>query len=89
MAPDGTTKYVLRKAFQDLVPEPILERRDKIGFSTPEAGWLAGESAWVTSILNSNRLTRLGIFNRENTVSAFSHPCLRESKNTNTGCGGL
>ncbi len=62
LAPDGTTKHVLRHAFRGLVPEPILERRDKIGFSTPEAGWLTKESAWVRSILDAKRVSPLGVF---------------------------
>ena len=37
---DGTTKFVLRRAMKDLVPEPILNRRDKIGFGTPYVLWL-------------------------------------------------
>jgi asparagine synthase (glutamine-hydrolysing) len=41
---DGTTKYLLRKALRGIVPDRILNRRDKIGFATPEARWF-GESA--------------------------------------------
>ena len=36
---DGTLKSVLRDALRGLVPDPILDRRDKIGFETPEALW--------------------------------------------------
>jgi asparagine synthase (glutamine-hydrolysing) len=28
------------------VPDPILDRRDKIGFQTPEAQWLVGSTAF-------------------------------------------
>lgn len=38
---DGTTKRVLRDAVRDLVPADVLARRDKVGFETPEARWLA------------------------------------------------
>jgi asparagine synthase (glutamine-hydrolysing) len=37
---DGVTKRVFRDAVADLVPELVLERRDKVGFVTPEAEWL-------------------------------------------------
>ncbi len=37
----GTTKAVFRQAMRGLVPEAILDRRDKIGFATPERQWLA------------------------------------------------
>lgn len=62
LAPDGTTKHILRRAFRQLIPDAILERRDKIGFSTPEGAWLKSESAWVNAILNSKRLTSFGVF---------------------------
>jgi asparagine synthase (glutamine-hydrolysing) len=37
---DATTKSVFRRAMRGLVPDPILDRRDKIGFVTPEGVWL-------------------------------------------------
>ena len=36
---DGQTKVVLREAMRDIVPAPILQRKDKIGFETPEDAW--------------------------------------------------
>ena len=39
IAPDGTLKKVLRDALRGIVPDAILDRRDKIGFETPEAQW--------------------------------------------------
>lgn len=50
----GNTKSVFRRAMQGLVPEPILRRRDKIGFSTPEKNWLTELSPWVDQVLNRN-----------------------------------
>jgi asparagine synthase (glutamine-hydrolysing) len=38
----GRTKAVLREALADLLPEPVRERRDKLGFVTPEGKWLRG-----------------------------------------------
>lgn len=38
---DGTSKNVLRRAMRGIVPEEILDRRDKIGFETPEGAWLS------------------------------------------------
>ncbi len=37
---DARTKAIFRDALRGLVPAPILERRDKIGFATPEAAWM-------------------------------------------------
>ena len=36
----GETKHVFRAAMRGIVPDIILDRRDKIGFATPEAIWL-------------------------------------------------
>jgi asparagine synthase (glutamine-hydrolysing) len=35
----GQTKAVLRQAVRGMVPDPIVDRQDKIGFETPEADW--------------------------------------------------
>lgn len=36
------TKRVLRRAMADLLPEEVRERRDKLGFATPEQSWFRG-----------------------------------------------
>lgn len=36
----GTTKYIMRKSFGDLLPEGILNRQDKIGYEPPQNSWL-------------------------------------------------
>jgi asparagine synthase (glutamine-hydrolysing) len=36
------TKRVLRLAMSDVLPRAVAERRDKIGFETPEAAWFRG-----------------------------------------------
>lgn len=40
---EGKTKAILRDAMKGTVPEDILDRRDKIGFATPEDEWLRSE----------------------------------------------
>jgi asparagine synthase (glutamine-hydrolysing) len=37
---EGRTKHIFRIAMRGIVPDEILERRDKIGFATPERDWL-------------------------------------------------
>jgi asparagine synthase (glutamine-hydrolysing) len=39
----GVTKVLLRKALADVLPPVVRDRVDKIGFATPESGWLRGE----------------------------------------------
>ena len=36
----GQTKHIFRAAMRGIVPDAVLDRRDKIGFATPEADWL-------------------------------------------------
>lgn len=36
----GETKHIFRAAMRGIVPNDVLDRRDKIGFSTPEKNWL-------------------------------------------------
>jgi asparagine synthase (glutamine-hydrolysing) len=48
---DGTTKCVLRAAMRGLVPDEVLDRRDKIGFATPEQRWLGEIAPWVTNVI--------------------------------------
>lgn len=54
IAPDATTKAVFRLAMRNLVPDPILNRKDKIGFATPEKDWLTTLRPWVDGVLQSD-----------------------------------
>lgn len=40
VGPDGTSKRILRDAIRGLVPDEVVDRRDKVGFSTPQHDWL-------------------------------------------------
>jgi asparagine synthase (glutamine-hydrolysing) len=60
IAPDGRGKLVLRRSLRGLVPEPILERRDKIGFNTPEASWLVSLGSWVEGVFHSDAAHKAG-----------------------------
>jgi asparagine synthase (glutamine-hydrolysing) len=48
----GWSKYILREAMKDLLPEKILKRKDKIGFATPEKKWLAEISEDLKKLLD-------------------------------------
>lgn len=47
----GCSKSVFRRAMRGIVPDEILDRRDKIGFETPERQWLESLGDWVDATL--------------------------------------
>lgn len=71
ISPDAATKYILRRAMRGIVPDPILDRRDKIGFATPELIWLKQLRPWVEQILRSDTTHRIGVFNYEEVQNNF------------------
>lgn len=40
ISPQGATKHVFREAMRGIVPDDVLDRRDKLGFAAPEQVWL-------------------------------------------------
>ncbi len=60
---DGTSKNVFRRAMRGLVPDAILDRRDKIGFSTPEQPWLTTLRPWVEKTLAGERAQAIAALN--------------------------
>jgi asparagine synthase (glutamine-hydrolysing) len=49
----GTTKWLLRHSMRGLVPDPVLDRREKVGYETPQERWFGSEAgrAAVAEIL--------------------------------------
>ncbi len=53
----GTSKSVLRAAMRGMVPDAIVDRRDKVGFETPEADWIGSRrSAFAGAISEAPRV---------------------------------
>lgn len=53
VAPNGTSKFVFRAAMREVVPDTILDRRDKLGFATPQKDWLMAVKPWVDHLLEA------------------------------------
>ena len=53
---NGTTKYALRKALEQIVPPHVLHRK-KLGFPVPMRHWLAGEElfGWAQDTINESQ----------------------------------
>ncbi|MBI9000897.1 asparagine synthase (glutamine-hydrolyzing) [Corynebacterium sp. CCM 9185] len=65
---EGTTKYALRRALEQIVPPHVLHRR-KLGFPVPMRHWLAGDELhdWALDTINAS-----------GTEHIFSIPAVRE-----------
>lgn len=58
-------KYLLKRAFADFLPEPILTRK-KMGFNVPTGIWFRqGQREVITNLLLSERIRSRGYFNNE------------------------
>jgi asparagine synthase (glutamine-hydrolysing) len=62
---DGTSKAVFRKAMRGIVPDEILDRRDKIGFATPELEWLRVMDGWVQDTLSCEAASNMPFLDRK------------------------
>lgn len=56
----GQTKWLLRQALQDVLPPEVYQRRNKLGFATPEQSWLQQRWNNVFHILQGGALARSG-----------------------------
>jgi asparagine synthase (glutamine-hydrolysing) len=54
IAPDGTSKSIFRRAMRGIVPDAVLDRKDKVGFETPEKAWLSAMGGWADRVLASD-----------------------------------
>ncbi|MBI2641636.1 asparagine synthase (glutamine-hydrolyzing), partial [Candidatus Roizmanbacteria bacterium] len=68
---NGWNKYILREAIKDLLPVTILERRDKIGFTTPEYEWFMRMKNKIYSIFLSESFAKRKYFNQQEVLKAF------------------
>ncbi|MBD2297077.1 asparagine synthase (glutamine-hydrolyzing) [Nostoc sp. FACHB-190] len=71
IANDGTSKAIFRQAMRGIVPDTILDRKDKIGFATPEKHWLKILRPWVDDVLNSEMATQIPALNVQQMKEEF------------------
>ncbi|HKP38221.1 MAG TPA: asparagine synthase (glutamine-hydrolyzing) [Pyrinomonadaceae bacterium] len=63
IAPDATSKSIFRRAMRGIVPDAILDRKDKVGFATPERNWLATLRPWVDNVFQSEAAAHMPALN--------------------------
>jgi len=63
----GQTKKILREAVMGIVPEPILNRKDKKGFSNPGDKWMRSDQfkTYINDLIHSQSFKERGYFNSE------------------------
>jgi asparagine synthase (glutamine-hydrolysing) len=64
---DGASKSIFREAMRGLTPDAVLDRRDKLGFDTPERSWLMEPEArkWAAGLLESDAAGSLEFLNMD------------------------
>lgn len=62
---NGMTKAVLRRAMIGRVPAEVLERRDKVGFATPQLAWLSQARPALERHLLGGQVERRGWVTRQ------------------------
>jgi asparagine synthase (glutamine-hydrolysing) len=74
----GETKRILRAAMRGIVPDEVLDRKDKIGFSTPEFAWLREMAptvrGWLAEDVGIPFLKRDAMLAEFDAVMAGTHP---------------
>lgn len=67
---NGRMKVILRRAMQGVVPDAVVERTDKIGFTAPTAEWMRGPlRPWWRDLISSQSFRERGCFNPAGTES--------------------
>ncbi|MEP6924227.1 MAG: asparagine synthase (glutamine-hydrolyzing) [Pyrinomonadaceae bacterium] len=74
----GVTKYIMRAAFNDVLPPEILSRADKIGYEPPQKSWLANPQLNQAVLDAAKSLTEAHILDK-NAVNLIES---REDKTT-------
>ncbi|MFM2134879.1 MAG: Asparagine synthetase [Bacteroidota bacterium] len=77
---NGVTKRLLRKSLEGILPEAIVQRKDKKGFVTPgEVKWLRGPLSWLLE----TRLEPLEFLNRQKGIALIDEFKKGENRNAN------
>jgi asparagine synthase (glutamine-hydrolysing) len=71
MSNEGKTKSIFREAMKDIVPDLVLNRKDKIGFETPEDKWIQD---FILKESSKSFTDAISIFNEERMIQLFKNP---------------
>ena len=71
----GWSRRILREAMRGILPEPIRERRRKIGFTTPEFRWFRQQRSSIQSLMRSPSFQARPYWDAEAVAAAFRVAC--------------
>ena len=70
----GYSKSIIRDALKDIMPKEVVERKSKIGFSTPIVEWTKGPwREWLYDIMESTDFKQSSIINAKQTRALTEH----------------
>jgi asparagine synthase (glutamine-hydrolysing) len=70
----GKIKQMLKKAFGDMLPAPILNRRDRMGFPVPLKEWFGDElKDWVGDMFLTQKARHRPYFNADAILANFTN----------------
>jgi len=67
----ATSKAVFRKAMRGVVPNSVLDRKDKIGFNSPEELWFKNNPEWIENILKSETAKKIPFLNQKEMIAEW------------------
>lgn len=71
---DGQMKWLLRQALKDVMPIEVIERRNKMGFGTPEQEWLRSSWAQIQQYLCQGEVIKRGWIDRQAAEAILQNP---------------
>lgn len=63
ISPEGARKHVLREALRGIVPDAVLDRKDKLGFQKPHRSTMIGLRPYVEQVLANDAASHVSALN--------------------------
>ncbi len=81
----GMTKYILREAMKNTLPEQIRMRQDKIGFDTPQDEWFRAPAfkKYIEEVFNSDSIRSRGVIDMGKVMNTYNRHQNRQGNYAN------
>lgn len=80
----GETKYILREALKDILPEKVTQRKDKKGFESPKQKWFRSTKVknYMLKVLKSESFKKRNYFNQKVSIQQYNQHVNGEKDNS-------